>query len=679
MAELVLKLALAGGAALWAYFSPAASLRLVGGAAMIWAAVAVVSFLLDRRSLRTAHVWGVGAAIDSAVVVGILAHMGLAESFAFLALAPLIWAFARGEASPAVWAPLSTGAAMASANAFGSPGWSLYAQLGGIGLLGLMLRAGRQVVVKEMEAPVAEVFDDEPQPEPEPPVDMLELRESFRVLRDHARSLEERSRGDRSAALLFKSVMKAEESPAKALADELRQQTGAEGLLLYRVDREAGRLVTAAAAGVRPAALERMSHPLRAALDENAFSNRISQVMEDADAPGYSIPHTVHSLRVDGKLAGLVCLLDMRPSRLAEACDRMRELESPAAALLKKIIRERGESRSRIEAETLYTIASTSAGSDTLASLCRRVARELREGLGLDRVELHSIEEGSMTMLASEGRGSDLMDAMSFSMGPGAGGWLAMGAPELHLAEAREDMRVEPNEASKRRVGSYAALSVGEGVLALTASTQRSHGITPQDMATLRLAAAELSHAVRRIDSGRVRPEGLATPSEFQALMKSAGPGALVHLEVLRAEELRATVGSAALDRTLRTLAQRLRATLPEGGAMCRREDASFLAFLEGYSQERAREWANEAAALGAMISARTDGAHPLALRARAAAAPRHPGGLAYAMVEDDDEPIMSEEEAKAVKAAILAGLTDPQPEPAAWQPPRMTREEAGL
>ncbi len=109
---------------------------------------------------------------------------------------------------------------------------------------------------------------------------------------------------------------------------------------------------------------------------------------------------------------------------------------------------------------------------------------------------------------------------------------------------------------------------------------------------------------------------------------------------------------------------------------MCRRDGQSFLAFLPGRSEERARTWANEAAALAAMISARGDGSRLIALRARAAALSRHPGFTP--MMED--EPIMSEQEAREVKAAILSGLAEPEPAPEPgprpWMPQRMTRAE---
>jgi hypothetical protein len=72
------------------------------------------------------------------------------------------------------------------------------------------------------------------------------------------------------------------------------------------------------------------------------------------------------------------------------------------------------------------------------------------------------------------------------------------------------------------------------------------------------------------------------------------------------------------------------------------------------------------------MISARGDGSRSLAIRARAAALPRH---LGFGVMTED-EPIMTEQEAREVKAAILAGLAEPEDAPRPWTPRRLTRAE---
>ncbi|HWA83996.1 MAG TPA: hypothetical protein VG820_11200, partial [Fimbriimonadaceae bacterium] len=115
-------------------------------------------------------------------------------------------------------------------------------------------------------------------------------------------------------------------------------------------------------------------------------------------------------------------------------------------------------------------------------------------------------------------------------------------------------------------------------------------------------------------------PGGLMTPQEFW-LATEGGSGSLVYLEPLRRDQTVANFGYAAFEEALRKLAHQVRAKLPAGGSLCRRNQGDFLVYLD-IDEERARAWANEVAASAALIAISTsDPAKrvPLALRARVA------------------------------------------------------------
>jgi GGDEF domain-containing protein len=130
--------------------------------------------------------------------------------------------------------------------------------------------------------------------------------------------------------------------------------------------------------------------------------------------------------------------------------------------------------------------------------------------------------------------------------------------------------------------------------------------------------AAELSRAFERISGAKAG--GLMTPHEFSKA--TAGrEGALVYLEPLRKEQMITNYGFAAYEEALRKLAHQVRAKLPEGCCLCRRDQGDYLAFLDT-TEEFARAWANEVAASASFIaltSSETAKRVPLALRAKVA------------------------------------------------------------
>jgi GGDEF domain-containing protein len=231
------------------------------------------------------------------------------------------------------------------------------------------------------------------------------------------------------------------------------------------------------------------------------------------------------------------------------------------------------------------------------------------------------IEDSKEVILAKQGSKARLLDCMSFAEGPGVTGWVATGAPELVLFDARLDQRCDPDETLKRRIGSFTLIPLWTGTqLAgyLSASSQLAGGIDLDQVAALRLVSAELSRAFERITGSKAG--GLMTPLEFSRA--TAGrDGAYVYLEPLRKEQMITSFGFASYEEALRKLAHQVRAKLPEGSCLCRRDQGDFLVFLDA-GEEFARDWANEVAASASFIalsSSETAKRVPLALRAKVA------------------------------------------------------------
>lgn len=584
---------------------------------LVWA---LVVSLLERRELRRDGIAAWITGMDSAVVAMALAATGHANDMGCLVLAPVAWGVRRYGANPLVLAPVAAMALELAPIVSGGRGLAapLFLQVGATLAVGLLIGRPRQLVVRQ-EVP-AQPQETEPAEDLTPVVD--ELKESYRSLREHARDLERRSRRDRTAMHLFESVAAGEES-LPALVKSIAEIAGAEGTVLFATAEAGRKLVMAASHGVVPEIVPTTRFDLPANASEAQVRAQIERKLDAWEtADGRQVSAVL--LRHQGRIVGLVGLIDPNVETLTAGRDRVEEVADVLAALCLQS-REREDHRRRlVEAETLYSVAAVTLGAESRTSMVARVVREIGAALHLDHFGAFALEGNESLNLATDGFSLDVMPEMSYAYGAGVQGWLKTGAPEVVLSDALDDDRLTKTFAIKKRLGAVAILPVQFGELPygyVTAATTRVGGIDTAALETLRAVVAEMAQALARLENPLRDPEGLMTPREFRDLCAHA-VGSLVYLEVLRKDELAQSFGRPALDLATRKFAARARARLPQGSGLTRRDEGDYVALLAGMDEEAARSWANDLVATAAMVPVTTPDGRlrlPLAIRSKVA------------------------------------------------------------
>lgn len=600
--------------------------------AAVFASYSLVLTLLERRDLRTASVSAGAAIFDAACIATVLAQAGVQETFGWLVLAPVFWASIKHGANPALIGPLAAGVGLAVANLFPAGiTLSLGIQAALIGAMGLLAGQNRQVIRVSSDAepthPAHQQEDDDFEftPATDPvPMEFFELRENFRALKDHAEDLERKGRRDRATSQLVTAYFEATEGPYAAIARKLCELTNAEGLTLYTISQLGSRMVVRSISGDVPDRLETASFEAPSGLGDGQIRHKVETLINSLKTGEEVRPHEVRLLKVKGRVVGMIAVFHHNQATLEESL-RKADATLEIAGQLVWLQIERDEMARRLgEAELLYTVASTTSGSDTPSTLANRVVRELNETLDVDHLGVFLLDGEEAKLSCSAGRDVRTIDSMSFANGPGIKGWRSVGMPELDLLDAHSDMRLETSDAIRQRVGSYVVIPFGAGDEPdgfLTAATQRVNGIDAGALETLRIIAAEMGQAMSRIGKVVREPEGLATPKEIHEAIKS-GTGCLVYLEVLKRAELESRFGAPPIQMAIRKFANRIRAKLPSGGLLCRRDEGDYVAFLKTTDVNAATSWANEAIATASLIGISTpDGKSriPLSLRAKAA------------------------------------------------------------
>ncbi len=589
-------------------------------------ALAYSSFLymVEKKGYRNSGVAGIAAVVDAAWIAAFLSDAHVLQHYGFLVLAPMLWATGRYEAEAASMAPLVASTIMVGSNLFGGEGFTAPVMLHTLGVLVVgLLGQQTRVVVKEKPVYITPETVGEPTAAPG---DNNELRATYRALRQHTEELQRRHRKDQAIVKLFDSINRPSDNPFQGLADATRESSGADGVVVFGAADGGRKLVAEAAAGKFPVGSAETFFELPAGLSDaqarHIFEKRFNAIKTEGDRTqiGTSL------LKKGGRIVGMVAMFCQSLKALEDAL----QLVSDAGDSLSHLFagqRERDMERRRLrETELLYTVATTAQGSESRQNLVSRVVRELGEVLRLDHLAVSFLEGDSADMVAMRGLPVQPIDAMSFAYGAGIRGWLKLGAPEVVMTDALADDRFPKAEAIKKRIGSVAVVPIqfGEEPYGfLTAATHRVGGLDNARLETIRIVSAELGHALARHEQGGRDPEGLMTPREFQDCLKHMGRGCLVYLDVPRREELVETYGRPAYDMAVRKFAMRMRAKLPTGSGLCRRDEGDYVVALRDVGDQFARSWANEAAATASMVALTTpDGRAriPLALRAKVAA-----------------------------------------------------------
>lgn len=564
-----------------------------------------LAYQLERKNLRSAGLSGLIAAADATAIAILLARHNALSSLGFLVLVPIGYAAYVHGVRPLSVAAIASAALLGSQAAYHEPiTGEVLGQVMGVLMVGVVTGRRREV---EREIEIGGIPDA-----------LADLKERYRELRVAYQELEVRSRNDRASASLSSCVLGDPQGWGTRIASRIAALVGAERVVLYVRAEYGPSFVVKSVCG----------EPGNEQAFEANFTLAPAQTRYQADKsiramlPAGTRFETA-IINHGGHLIGLVQI----EHRLADALETARlDLEEIAPYIAEAMAegqRREDTDRRRREAELLYDMASLATGAESSSVAAARFVRELAETLHADHVGVYMIELEGARPLARQGVDVRLLERMSFAHGPGLPGWVKIDAPELLMFDVRADSRCPSDEALKARIGSYLVIpiEVGGGVFGyLSAASYRTGGLDLGAVETLRVAAAELGHSLSRMREGGL-PEGLMNPREFFAHV-GGRPGSLVVLDPIRLEKILDTFGRPAVAHALRRFSRRVAARLPQGGALCRRAEGDFLAFLPECDEAFASRWANEIAATASMIGLRTpDGSNriPLAIRARIA------------------------------------------------------------
>ncbi len=634
MVELVVRLCLIAVATGAGFLLPGADSNLSLRVGLVLAAATGFGYLLRLRGLRTHQVSLVLTALEIAGIAAWLASAGEITHYGFIVLAPILWAVTREDVEASAIAPIS-GALLIAANmlaghlAMFDP--ALIAQSGIVVGIGMMLaflpKPLPQIATTKFELP-----DRMTAPLTVAGDDYLQIRESYRALRERFRELEIRSDRDRLVVRLFELRGLPPRSAFPRLAEVLAEVTGADAAAIFGVAQSTDALVIRGSTTDFPDELAE-----KALVIDPSMGHRDVRLRLDAATravPSAEVRDFANVLLIDeDRVVGLICVA----SSDAESLRLCREKAEGAAAYVALFLREELERDLNLQrlrhSEMLYSIATLGAGATTPEALAQRVIKELSEIIPVDGLAIHGLASEA-DVLAAEGANLALIDSLNFDLGTGLRGWIKTGAPEVVMFDARNDERCPSDTPLRRRIGSYCqiALHGKKGPVGfLSAATHQIGGIDEFQVETLRVVAAELSRALALLDISEQREEGLIPADDFRRLVAERA-GCLIVLEVLHREQIGLVYGRPAVETATRKLQTRLRAQLPRGGVLCPRPQGDYLVFLEGVAEPFAVSWANDAAATASMIGMpRLDGtgSGPLALRAKVAQiVPNHVGEI---------------------------------------------------
>lgn len=600
-------------------------------AAALYAAFAFLSFLLERRGLRTQPLSAALALSDSAMIALGAAKLGYLPLAGAACGLPLAAAIMRHRALAPTVLPMGPALVLVAQNALvgGSPEPAVLGQaVGALALAAVGLVSLRKAAQPPAE-PVAEpeaftpILPGQPTPEPEPQEDSpeLELRERYRQLREHTLQVEQKARRGRWLLQLSEVADSEGNALYSGLAATLREITGASGLSLYTVSAVNQSLIVRAASGDVPKAAETRRVPIARNSSEASLREVALKALRDQEHP---LPATTVMLRSRSKLLGMIWLNCESEASLQTAKDKAENCVDLVARIIERDQREMDLRARLVEMETLYTVSGAALGSETPRTLLARVARELADALKPDYLGALLLDGSDLLPVSTEGTLMRLVEDMSFAQGPGVEGWLATGAPGLEIHDTHDDLRCPREIALKKRIGSFCLYPIrvqGEVYGALAAGANRVGGLHDKLPDTLRVVAGELGHAIARLEGQEANQPGLVTPTELQAALRH-GHGCLVVLDPLRKEELRSEFGKESLEFCVRKFATRLRPLAPGGSMICRRKE-DIVVFLPDTEEFMARQWANEAAAtafLTTFADPATGKTVPFAVRAKVSA-----------------------------------------------------------
>lgn len=575
-----------------------------GKVAALLAAQATFILQLDRKRLRGERSSVFFACVDALLLAAFFGLTGRLDTFGWLVLAPVALAASQHGAAPSAMAPLAAGGLLAAHAMWGNtllPSNQLWAQSIAVLAVGLLLNC-RRIIVTVAQPVLPESIEPLAKPEP---TDTLELRESYRRLKEMYRELEGRSINDHMAVQLMQTRIPTGEKFAKQLAIQLRDIIAVDGLALYQVAQFDQRFVVTATSGDYPTELRDSSVTFDLAQSLNKVQANASQALRaflSADLRP-TIENCV--IRHEGRVLAMVVLTHRDPAKLDEAADIVEHLESWIAnLLLHEQSRQRLEHRAK-SAEMLYQLVSHLTGAKTATHMAARCLKSLADLIDVDHMGFSWVDGDDSVPAAHAGTHLKLLDIVNFATGSGLSGWLRLGSPGVWMPDVHEDSRVPSAEATKRRVGSFAIIPIQFGDRPFgyfTMATHRSGGIDSDQWALAMTICQELSQAIARLEGEDEWETGLATHAEFQESVNATRKGFVVYLQPVRKEQLIETHGPAEFEKAIRELAQKIRQQLPVNSLLTRRNEGDFVVLLRSVTADFAEQWSNRVAASSALI-----------------------------------------------------------------------------
>jgi hypothetical protein len=602
-----------------AYWTGRPNLGLTVQVAAILAIFAGILWRLDLKGLRNPGIAGIVAVVDAMAIAAFLAASGRLDRLGFLVAIPAALAVRFHQAPAISMAPL-VGSSILAADAAFRPdaAASPILMIQAASVLGLCLLLPRPVVASgsqssELTEPAltnpANRYDES-----------VLLRERYRQLRDSYRELEASAERERTVARMLKLKTHAREGWHEHLAEELRQISGAQSVILYQVSLEAQAFAPVAHAGEENEAYDRA---LETPLDRPS-----GVLLRDATSAMATLLSEAQRVRTrqillhdHGRSLGLLVITGHDSGSADLALAKLEPHSSEIAGLVRDAIRRENEWRRLKETELLYLALSMTQGGSRTSETARQVGRELWEVLELDHLGIWSLDRSDAILLDGQGATCQFIDLVRFDGAAGIEGWQSAGSPETVLNVARSDQRLDPEQTLRRRIGSAAIipLRVGDQVVGFfTAATHREAGIDRSTVEILRSVGVELARGL----APTIDPSGgLCLPNRFYEHVQGRN-GRVVVLEPLRRQEIEGALGRAAWSSAILKLSARLRAKLPDGGVISRLDGDVLIAFLPGYDDDRAGRWATEAVATSALVGAVSpDGSRrvPLVVRSKTA------------------------------------------------------------
>ena len=625
MVELLVKLAIALLMVSLSAYSGVPALDPMWKIAAVYGALAIFAWRLEERGLRNPGFAGLLAGGESVLIAFTIALSGRLDVLGFLVLAPMVEATSRFASDPSLLAPVAAGAVIAAGPILSGRiefGFPVLAQAAGVLVIGLFSGRISEKNAKVMASGELPHSDRESLARNFNPLsllrpgdvgegdadlkdsvdDLLELRESYRQLRDNYLDLELRSKRDRlSATLIDLKPGSLEESYAKVV-QKLTQISGAEGVVLYTMAGYDKSMVVRAVHGefADPIHTETIEVDTRTApifiklQAEKAYQAHSGEAKDSANV----------ILTEGGRFFGMITLRHGSASKLDEARCAIEEVAPTIADWVVEIEQRETNARRLREAELMYDFATINSGEQSQLDMATRLVRELKDLLNADFVQICTIEQGEVTNLARVGSEIQVMDHLSFDSETGWAGWAAQEYPEVVMHDVRRDARFSSQVSVRAKIGSFMLIPVW-GVdsphAVLIAATKRAGSLDRSAAETLRIASCEFG---RKLFPGLAKNTEVG-PREFQARISEA-KGSLIVLEVLRRESIESKYGRTGWIHVSRRWAKIVRTKLPLKGMMCRHEDGAYLVFLDGFSRDEAQHWVNQLVALAASTEMKT-------------------------------------------------------------------------